>query len=63
MTEIDAVDLSIIHGHIRVLSTDGFIAYEYQDGPMPDLPSVGKEIFADFIDYLIINDLTNLLGL
>ena len=30
---------------------------------MPDLSSVGKEFFADFIDYLITNDLTNLLGL
>ena len=63
MTKIDAVDLSIIRGHIRVLTRDGFIAHKYQDGPMPDLPSVGKEIFADFIDYLIINDLTNLFGL
>lgn len=63
VTEIDAVDLSIVHGHIFVLTGDGFIAYEYQDGPMPDLSSVGKEFFADFIDYLITNDLTNLLGL
>ena len=30
---------------------------------MPDLTSVGKELFADFIDYLITNNLTNLLGL
>lgn len=30
---------------------------------MPDLSSVGKKFFADFIDYLITNDLTNLLGL
>jgi hypothetical protein len=63
VTEIDAVDLSIVHGHIFVLTSDGFIAYEYQDGPMLDLSSVGKEFFAGFIDYLITNDLTNLLGL
>lgn len=61
--EIGAVDLGIVHGHIFVLTSDGFIAYEYQDGPMPDLSSVGKEFFTDFIDYLITNDLTNLLGL
>lgn len=30
---------------------------------MPNLSSVEKEFFTDFIDYLITNDLTNLLGL
>jgi hypothetical protein len=30
---------------------------------MPNLSSVGKEFFADFIDYLVTNELTNLLGL
>lgn len=30
---------------------------------MPDLSSVGKEFFADFIGHLITNELTNLLGL
>lgn len=30
---------------------------------MPDWSSVGKEFFADFIDYVITNGLTNLLGL
>jgi hypothetical protein len=30
---------------------------------MPSLSSVGKEFFADFIDYLITNDLMKLLGL
>lgn len=63
MTEIDAVELSNVHGHIFVLTSDDFIAYEYQDGPIPDLSSVGKEFFADFIDYLITNGLANLLGL
>ena len=46
-----------------VLTSDGFIAYEYQAGTMPDLSSVGKEFFADFIGHLITNELTNLLGL
>jgi hypothetical protein len=52
VTEIDAVELSTVHGHIFVLTSDGFIVYEYQDGPMPDLSSIRKEFFADFIDYL-----------
>jgi hypothetical protein len=30
---------------------------------MPDLSSVGKEFFVNFIDYLIANNLMNLLGL
>ncbi|MCJ1377782.1 hypothetical protein MMC17_000878 [Xylographa soralifera] len=63
VTEIDAVDLSIVHGHIFVLTKDGFIAYEYQDGPMPDLSSIGNEFLVDFVDYLVTNGLTNLLGL
>jgi hypothetical protein len=36
VTEIDAVDLNTIHGHIFVLTNDGFLAYEYQNGPMFD---------------------------
>ncbi|KAG4441229.1 hypothetical protein IFR05_003277 [Cadophora sp. M221] len=63
VTETDAVDLSNVHGHIFVLTSDGFIAYKYHNGPMPDLSSVGKEFFANFIDYLITNHLANLLGL
>jgi len=63
VTEIDAVELSTVHGHIFVLTRDGFIAYEYQDGPMPNLSSVGKEFFTDFVDYLVTNGLTDLLGL
>jgi hypothetical protein len=63
VTEIDAVDLSTVHGHIFVLTSDGFIAYEYQDGPTPNLSSIRKGFFVGFIDYLVINGLTNLLGL
>jgi hypothetical protein len=63
VTEIDAMDLSTIYRHIFVLTSDGFIAYEYQDRPMPDLSSIRKEFFADFIEYLVTNGLTNLLGL
>ncbi len=50
MTEIDVVELSTVHGHIFVLTMDDFIAYEYQDRPMPNLSSVRKKFFADFTD-------------
>jgi hypothetical protein len=63
VTEIDAVKLSTVYGHIFVLTRDGFTIYEYQDGPMPNLSSVRKEFFTDFVDYLVTNGLTNLLGL
>jgi hypothetical protein len=35
------------------LTSDGFNAYEYLDGSMPDLSSTSKEFFTDFIDYLV----------
>lgn len=63
VTDVGAVDLSTVHGHIFVVTGDGFIAYEYQDGPMPDLSRISKEFFRGFADYLVTNGLTNLLGL
>lgn len=32
LTEIDAVDLSTVHGHILVITSAGFITYEYRNG-------------------------------
>ncbi len=63
VTEIDVVELSNVRRHIFVLTSNGFIIYEYQDGPMPDLSSIRKEFFTNLINYLIINGLTNLLDL
>jgi hypothetical protein len=63
VTEIDTIELSTIHRHIFVFTRDSFIVYEYQDGPILNLSSVRKEFFANFIDYLVTNGLTNLLGL
>ncbi|KAF6236128.1 hypothetical protein HO173_005757 [Letharia columbiana] len=63
LTEIDAVDLSTVHGHILVITSAGFIAYEYKDGPMPDLSSISKEFFIDFAEYFVTNRPANLLGL
>ncbi|KAG9229006.1 hypothetical protein BJ875DRAFT_524637 [Amylocarpus encephaloides] len=50
VTRVTDVDLNNIHGHIFVFTGSGFIAYE-------------KEFFVDFVDYLVTNDLTKLLGL
>lgn len=63
-TAVDAVDLSKIHGHIFALhSAGGFVAYEYQDGPMPDLSVIKEAFFTEFILYLVRNNLSSLLGL
>ena len=62
-TEIASIDSAAVHGHIYVLTHDGFCAYEYQDGPMPDLSIVGKDFLPEFVEYLVINNLTHLLGL
>ena len=62
-TEISSIDPSTVHGHIYVLTNDGFCAYEYQDGPMPNLTIVGKDFLPEFVNYLVTNNLTHLLGL
>lgn len=63
-TAVDAVNLSKIHGHIFALhSAGGFVAYEYQDGPMPDLSAIKEAFFTEFILYLVRNNLSSLLGL
>lgn len=38
-------------------------AYEFQRGPLPDLSGVGQNFLTDFIDYIVQNNLTNLIGL
>lgn len=48
---------------ILVITSAGFIAYEYKDGPMPDLSSISKEFFIDFAEYFVTNRPANLLGL
>lgn len=63
VTEIDVVNLSVIYRHIFVFISDGFIVYKYQDRLMPNLLNIKKKFFVDFINYFIINDLINLLGL
>lgn len=63
VTQIKTIDPAAVHGHIFVFGKDGFCAYEYQDGPLPDLSTVSEGFLRDFVDYLIANDLTDLIGL
>ncbi|KAF2460063.1 hypothetical protein BDY21DRAFT_384470 [Lineolata rhizophorae] len=62
-TEIDDIDPANIYGHIFVLTADGLYAYEFQDGPLPDLSGVGQGFLPEFVNYIIRNNLTSLIGL
>ncbi|KPM41501.1 hypothetical protein AK830_g5107 [Neonectria ditissima] len=63
VTQIKDIDPAAVHGHILVFSKDGLCAYEYQDGPLPDLSTVSEGFLREFVDYLVANDLTDLIGL
>lgn len=61
-TATETIDLGKIHGHIFALRpTGGFVAYEYQDGPVPDLSAINEAFFAELVLYLARNDLSSLL--
>lgn len=63
-TVTDMIELNKVHGHIFALRPPvGFVAYGYQDGPMPDLSAISDNFFAELASYLTSNDLTSLLGL
>lgn len=62
-TSIDSIDPTSVHGHIYTLTKDGLCAYEFQDGPLPNLSGVGQDFLAEFTDYILENDLANLIGL
>lgn len=63
ITRIDSFDPTTIHGHIFVLTTDGFRAYEYQEGPIPDLSGVDDAFYSAFVEYLVTHNLSDLVGL
>ncbi|GAP86858.2 hypothetical protein SAMD00023353_2100080 [Rosellinia necatrix] len=63
ITQIKDINRDAVHGHIYAFRNHGLCAYEYQDGPLPDLSIVNKGFLRDFIDYLVANDLTPLIGL
>ncbi len=54
---IASIDPAAIHRHIYVLTEDEFCAYEYQDGSMPDLSDVRTDFLAEFVKYLVANNL------
>lgn len=62
-TDFNNLDVSSIHGHIFVLTDGGFRAYEFQDGPLPDLASVHQDFLVEFARYITTNNLAGLLGL
>ena len=60
-TATEMIDLSEIHGHIFTLHpAGGFVAYEYQNGPVPDLSTMTDAFFAELSWYLAKNDLSSL---
>jgi hypothetical protein len=63
VTDIDKIDPASVHGHIFALTKDGLCAYELQDGPLPDLSAVGWGFLDEFINYIVRNNLTSLIGL
>jgi hypothetical protein len=62
-TAIQTIDLTNVHGHIFVLTDQGFHPYEYQTGPVPDLSEVNSTFLPELADYLNTNNLSTLVGL
>ncbi|KAK0712612.1 hypothetical protein B0T26DRAFT_752828 [Lasiosphaeria miniovina] len=62
-TDSNKLEGSSIHGHIFVLTDSGFRAYEFQDGPLPDLTAVDENFLAEFSGYIVAKNLTGLIGL
>ena len=60
---IQTVDLSNVHGHIFVLTDQGFHPYEYQTGPLPNLFGVDSAFLLELAEYLTTNELSKLVGL
>lgn len=57
---IASLDLTNLHGHVFVLTADGFRPYEYQEGCLPDLTNVNTNFFheiAAFIREYSLHDL------
>lgn len=63
ITNVSGIDPSRVHGHIFALTQDGLCAYELQDGPLPDLSSIGPGFLDEFLAYILNNNLTSLIGL
>lgn len=62
-TDIERTDTASIRGHIFVLTEDGLCAYKLQEGPLSDLSVVGHGFLTGFVNYIVHNNLTKLIGL
>lgn len=62
-TGIDTIDSLSVHGHIYAITEHGFCPYELQDGPLPDFSKVGHGFLPEFVDYVVKNELQNIIGL
>ncbi|KID66218.1 uncharacterized protein G6M90_00g068370 [Metarhizium brunneum] len=63
-TSIAKIEPADIHGHIFTLTESGEMqAYEYRDGPVPNLEGIDPTFFLELIKYLQANNLASLLGL
>lgn len=60
---IDEINPLTIHGHIFALAGNELCPYELQDGPLPDLSRVGHGFLADFLEYIVKNNLQDIIGL
>lgn len=63
ITQAKDIDPAAVHRHIFVFGKDRLCAYEYQDGPLPDLSTVGEGFLHEFVHYLVANNLRDLIGL
>ena len=57
------INPTAFHGHVFIFGKDRLCAYEYQEGPLPNLSTVNQGFLRKFINYLIANTLTSLIGL
>ncbi|EXU95611.1 hypothetical protein X797_011327 [Metarhizium robertsii] len=57
------MNLGRVHGHIFVLRDNTFHPYEFQIGSMPDPPQGTSEFLAELAEYLVMHNLTDLVGL
>lgn len=62
-TTFKAINLDNVHGHIFVLTNDGFHPYEYQAGPAPALSQVDVAFLVELAEFLRRNKLETLIGL
>ncbi|KGO74766.1 hypothetical protein PITC_083750 [Penicillium italicum] len=61
--KIDEINPLNVYGHIFTLAGNELCPYELQDGPLPDLSSVGYSFLTDFLKYIVKTNLQDIIGL